>query len=93
MRRLSSGLAALIIVGSGRSGTSMMQNLLAFDPANRTPKHWEGLFPCPLGELPHGNLGRFPLAADEAADVLRGVANDRGEIGFLRHKKHDTRGC
>lgn len=37
----------ILIMGSGRSGTSAIQNLLAFDPDNGTPKHWEALFPCP----------------------------------------------
>jgi len=40
----------ILIVGSGRSGTSAIQNLLAFDPDNGTPKHWEALFPCPPPE-------------------------------------------
>lgn len=38
------------IIGSGRSGTSVLQNLLALDPDNGTPKHWEALFPCPPPE-------------------------------------------
>jgi Sulfotransferase family len=37
----------MLIIGSGRSGTSAVQNLLSFDPDNGTPKHWEALFPCP----------------------------------------------
>jgi hypothetical protein len=40
----------MMIVGSGRSGTSALQNLLSFDPGNGTPKHWEALFPCPPPE-------------------------------------------
>ena len=40
----------MMIVGSGRSGTSAIQNLLSFDPDNGTPKHWEALFPCPAPE-------------------------------------------
>lgn len=40
----------MLIVGSGRSGTSAMQNLLSFDSGNGTPKHWEALFPCPPPE-------------------------------------------
>ena len=40
----------MMIVGSGRSGTSALQNLLSFDPDNGTPKHWEALFPCPPPE-------------------------------------------
>ena len=40
----------MMIVGSGRSGTSAMQNLLSLDPDNATPTHWEALFPCPPPE-------------------------------------------
>jgi Sulfotransferase family len=40
----------MMIVGSGRSGTSALQNLLSFDPDSGTPKHWEALFPCPPPE-------------------------------------------
>lgn len=40
----------VLIVGSGRSGTSAIQNLLSFDRANGTPKHWEALFPAPPPE-------------------------------------------
>ena len=40
----------MLIVGSGRSGTSALQNLLACDPDNGTPRHWEALFPCPPPE-------------------------------------------
>lgn len=42
--------APILIVGSGRSGTSALQNLLAWDPDNSTPKHWEALFPVPPDE-------------------------------------------
>jgi hypothetical protein len=40
----------ILIVGSGRSGTSAMQNLLAQDPDNATPLHWEVMFPSPPPE-------------------------------------------
>lgn len=40
----------IMIIGSGRSGTSAIQNLLSCDPGNGTPKHWEALFPCPPPE-------------------------------------------
>ncbi|MEO0030416.1 MAG: hypothetical protein RIS94_174 [Pseudomonadota bacterium] len=35
----------VLIVGSGRSGTSALLNLLAEDPGNHCPRHWEALFP------------------------------------------------
>jgi Sulfotransferase family len=40
----------ILIAGSGRCGTSAMQNLLALDPANASPKHWEALLPAPPPE-------------------------------------------
>ena len=38
------------IFGLGRSGTSLLQTLLALDPANRTTKTWEAMFPVPLSQ-------------------------------------------
>jgi len=35
----------LIIVGQGRSGTTLLQNLLSAHPENGTPMHWEMVFP------------------------------------------------
>ena len=36
------------IFGLGRSGTSLLQTLLALDPASRTTRVWEAMFPVPL---------------------------------------------
>lgn len=41
---------SMLIVGSGRSGTSAMQTLLGLDPDNGITRHWEALFPCPPPE-------------------------------------------
>jgi Sulfotransferase family len=35
----------VFVVGTGRSGTSILHELLALDPANRTPRTWELLHP------------------------------------------------
>ncbi len=35
----------VFVVGTGRSGTSILHQLLALDPSNRTPATWELLFP------------------------------------------------
>lgn len=43
-------IAPIVIVGQGRSGTSMLHNALAEDPANGTVRNWEALFPCPPPE-------------------------------------------
>jgi len=40
----------IIIVGQGRSGTSLLQNVLAAHPDNGTLMHWEMMFPCPPPE-------------------------------------------
>lgn len=40
----------IFIVGQGRSGTSFLQNVLAEDPDNGAPRHWESMFPCPPPE-------------------------------------------
>jgi hypothetical protein len=44
--------APLWIFGQGRSGTSLLQTLLALDPANRTPRFWEVMFPVPPADGP-----------------------------------------
>lgn len=35
----------VFVVGTGRSGTSILHELLSLDPANRTPRTWEFLHP------------------------------------------------
>jgi Sulfotransferase family len=56
----------ILIVGSGRSGTSAMLNLLSLDPDNGTAKHWETLLPCPP-----------PEAATYRTDARIEIANQR----------------
>lgn len=40
----------IIILGQGRSGTSLLQNVLAAHPDNGVLRHWEMVFPCPPPE-------------------------------------------
>jgi hypothetical protein len=40
----------LLVVGTGRSGTSILHELLAQDPAHRVARTWELLHPCPPPE-------------------------------------------
>lgn len=39
-----------VVVGQGRSGTSMLLNLLSQDPRSGAVKTWEAIFPCPPPE-------------------------------------------
>lgn len=59
--------APLVIVGQGRSGTSVLQNMLAAHPDNRTVLHWEAMFPAPLGDPGGAEAARRP---ERAADLL-----------------------
>jgi Sulfotransferase family len=43
-------LQPIIIVGQGRSGTSMLINVLAASPDNGALMQWEAMFPCPPPE-------------------------------------------
>jgi hypothetical protein len=40
----------VLVVGTGRSGTSLLHELLAQDPAHRVARTWELLHPCPPPE-------------------------------------------
>jgi hypothetical protein len=40
----------IIIVGQGRSGTTLLQKVLASQPENGALMHWEMMFPCPPPE-------------------------------------------
>jgi hypothetical protein len=40
----------VLVTGTGRSGTSLMHELLAEDPAHRILRTWEALHPCPPPE-------------------------------------------
>jgi hypothetical protein len=40
----------IVVVGQGRSGTSMLLNVLSRDPGNGSVRTWEAIFPCPPPE-------------------------------------------
>ncbi len=61
--------APILVTGTGRSGTSLLLELLAADPRQRAPLTWELLEPCP------------PPEADVAADDPR-VAGAHREVTF-----------
>ncbi len=43
----------IFVTGTGRSGTSILHELLAVDPRNRALSTWEALHPCPPPERAH----------------------------------------
>ena len=56
--------APLVITGLPRTGTSILHELLAQDPAQRAPLHWEVRHPCPPpGEANGGEEERIARAA------------------------------
>lgn len=40
-------VAPILVTGIGRSGTSILHELLALDPQHHAPRTWELLYPCP----------------------------------------------
>lgn len=54
----------IFIIGNGRSGTSMLQNLLAEDPANGYLATWEAMYPVPFDERAGDDAGRRIDKAD-----------------------------
>ncbi len=40
----------VMIVGQGRTGTSLLLNVLSQDPGNGSLRHWECMYPCPPPE-------------------------------------------
>jgi hypothetical protein len=45
----------IFVVGMGRTGTTILHDLLAQDPANRVPYSWELAVPCPPPEREHAD--------------------------------------
>src|SRR5262249_36142916 len=62
----------LVITGLPRTGTSILHELLAQDPASRAPLHWEGRHPCPA-----------PQAASFASDPR--IERAQRQIGLWNH--------
>src|SRR5262249_53064007 len=57
--------APLLIVGTGRSGTSLLHELLAQDPRHRVARTWELLHPCPPPERASYETDGRIAAADQ----------------------------
>jgi hypothetical protein len=64
-------VAPIVIVGQTRTGTTMLQRLLASDPRHHGPLWWEVRFPAPLpGTRWDAPDPRVPIAEAEVAGVL-----------------------
>ena len=57
--------APVLVVGTGRSGTSLLHELLAQDPAHRVARTWELLHPCPPPERATYTTDARIAAADQ----------------------------
>jgi hypothetical protein len=57
--------APVLVVGTGRSGTSLLHELLAQDPAHRVARTWELLHPCPPPERATYMIDPRIAAADQ----------------------------
>jgi Sulfotransferase family len=55
----------VLVVGTGRSGTSILHELLAQDPAHRVARTWELLHPCPPPERATYTTDARIAAADQ----------------------------
>ena len=88
-------VAPVFVVGTGRSGTSILHELLALDPANRAPLTWELLHP---GEALGADAERGPARRPRRARVLgrpatrvRVDAPQRRRRAERVHLRHDAR--
>jgi hypothetical protein len=57
--------APVLVVGTGRSGTSLLHELLAQDPAHRVARTWELLHPCPPPDRATYTTDQRIAAADQ----------------------------
>lgn len=59
--------APIIVTGLGRSGTTLLHDLLAQDPANRVPMQWELMYSTPPPET--ASYGSDPRIAQVAREI------------------------
>lgn len=59
--------APIIVTGLGRSGTTLLHDLLAQDPANRVPMQWELMYSTPPPET--ATYGSDPRIAQVAREI------------------------
>lgn len=64
-------VAPIVVVGQTRTGTTLLQRLLASDPRHHGPLWWEVRFPAPLpGTRWDAPDPRIPIAEAEVAGIL-----------------------
>jgi hypothetical protein len=64
-------VAPLVVIGQTRTGTTMLQRLLASDPRHHGPLWWEVRFPAPLPSTRWDAPDpRIPIAEAEVAGIL-----------------------
>ncbi len=68
----------LFVVGMPRTGTSILHELLALDPENRTPLTWETMWPCPRPRTETFSVDpRIQQATDQLAATDRIIPDFR----------------
>lgn len=78
-------VAPVFVVGTGRSGTSILHELLALDPANRVPLTWELLHP---GEAV-GTAAERDAARRAGDEVHRAWADFQPAYATMHHNAGD----
>ena len=64
----------LLIIGQGRTGTSVLQNLLSADPENGTNTIWEAMFPFPPPEAASYHTDPRIERADKLITIYNRIA-------------------
>src|SRR5690349_14147758 len=74
----------VFITGMPRSGSTFLHELLAGDPANRTPRVWEVMFPIPAPRRDHPRSDWLRLKAAARLCWFRRLAPGAGSVHPLR---------
>lgn len=75
----------VIITGLGRSGTSILYELLSQDPQFGTPSSWEAMFPCPAPE-------KATYRTDPRADIAHQLLTQWGRAAPPWKAMHESGG-
>jgi hypothetical protein len=74
----------IIIIGQGRSGTTLLQNVLGAHPDNGVLMHWEMMFPCPPPE-------KATYGADPRIERARPLVDQWNRVTPTFPSMHDFR--